>query len=260
MKKHVFLFLVIFIFGCATDQDLKRVQQYLGDEILELKQDQSAIRKEVKGYAEAGSSVRRSQAETGADVTDLRGDVQKLRGDIEKLRRNVLTSRKNEVAGKQLSDITFRINYLENFLGIEEKVEPVGGSSSKDVTKKINRETAYAAAYKTFKEGKYDKAREEFQKFLKLFPNTEYSDNAQFWIGECYFLKGEYEKAILGYEKVIKSYPNGNKVSYALLKQGLSFLKLGDRPSAKLILQQVIRDFPNTNQARIARTKLVGIK
>ncbi len=126
--------------------------------------------------------------------------------------------------------------------------------------KKQDKEKAYSAAYQIFKEGNYDKARTEFQNFLAAYPDSEYSDNAQFWIGECYFFEQKYEQAILEYEKVAKNYPNGNKVPYALLKQGLSFLKLGDKTSAKLLLQQVIKDYPNTNQARIARSKLQEIK
>jgi TolA-binding protein len=35
-------------------------------------------------------------------------------------------------------------------------------------------------AYETLKEGKYEKARGEFQNFLKQYPGSEYSDNAQF--------------------------------------------------------------------------------
>jgi tol-pal system protein YbgF len=95
---------------------------------------------------------------------------------------------------------------------------------------------------------------------LAAYPDSEYSDNAQFWIGECYFFEKNYEKAILEYEKVTKNYPGGNKVPYALLKQGFSFLKLNDKTSARLLLQQVIKDYPNTNQARMARSKLQEIK
>ncbi len=125
---------------------------------------------------------------------------------------------------------------------------------------KTDKESLYAAAYGFFKEGKYEKARESFENFLKQYPDTEFSDNAQFWVGECYYFEKKYEKAIVEYDKVTKNFPEGNKVPYALLKQSLSFLKLGDKASAKLLLQQVIKDFPNTSQARIARAKLLEIK
>ena len=95
---------------------------------------------------------------------------------------------------------------------------------------------------------------------MKQYPDTEYSDNAQFWIGECYYFEKKYENAILEYEKVAKNYPDGDKVPYALLKQGIAFLNLGDKASAKLILQRVIKDYPNTNQARTAKATLLKIK
>jgi tol-pal system protein YbgF len=115
-------------------------------------------------------------------------------------------------------------------------------------------------AYELFRDAKYEKSREGFENFLKQHPDTEFSDNAQFWIGECYYFEKKYEKAIVEYDKVIKNFPDSNKVPYALLKQGLSFQRLGDKASAKLLMQQVIRDFPNTSQSRIAREKLLEIK
>lgn len=231
------------------------------------------MQKEVNEIAESTKSLRKGQADISADMTDLRDDVQKFRGDVEELNKDVQTVRKENNAGgdisKQLNEISFRINYIENFLGIGEKTKTPKGVEAKDkenitpkdtTENKVDKEEAYSAAYKTFKEGKYDGARVQFQRFLKLFPDTEYSDNAQFWIGECYFFKKDYEKAILEYQKVITNYPSGNKVSYALLKQGQAFLRLGDKSSAKLLLQQVIKDYPNTNQAKMARAQLTEIK
>lgn len=269
MKKRIFLlfiFFIIFVFGCATSQDLKKVQQNLRGQTL-------ILQKEVRENVESNKSLRNEQADISADMTDLRDDVQKLRGVVEEMNRDVQIIRAENSSGggisKKLEEISFRINYIENFLGIEEKRKPLeetekkekGDITPKDTTKKkVDKEEAYSAAYKTFKEGKYDEAKAQFQRFLKMFPDTEYSDNAQFWIGECYFFKREYQKAILEYEKVIKNYPGGNKVSYALLKQGQAFLRLGDKSTAKLLLQQVIKDYPNTNQSKIARAKLTKIK
>lgn len=268
MKKYIFLlfaFFIVSVSGCATDQDLKKVQQNLRREML-------VLQEEVKESVESNKSLQKGQANISADMTDLRDEVQKFRGIVEELNREVQTISKGNdsggATGKQLKEISFRINYMENFLGIGEKKKSLPDEKKKkesvapkDTTKKkVDKEEAYSAAYKTFKEGKYDGARVQFQRFLKLFPGTEYSDNAQFWIGECYFFEREYQKAILEYEKVIKNYPGGNKVSYALLKQGQAFLKLGDKSTAKLLLQQVIKDYPNTNQAKIARAKLTKIK
>lgn len=209
-------------------------------------------------------TMRKGQANTAADMTDLRDNLQQLRGQVEALKNELtITTKKQEQA---LDDISLKVNFIENFLEIGKKdigsdtSKSAGNGAAKSPGKIQDKDKAYSAAYQVFKDGNYGKARTEFQTFLTTYPNTEHSDNAQFWIGECYFFEKKYEQAILEYEKVVKNYPKGSKVPYALLKQGLSFLNLGDKTSARLLLQQVIKDYPNTNQARIARTKLQEIK
>lgn len=282
--------------GCATTDDLRKVQSDFDQKIADvvnnrvavvekkvaaveeeslprLKAEDNAIRGEAARNFEAVTALRKSTAETGADITDIRDNLQQLRGQVEALRKDLGTAvmysnRKDDEykeIREKLNNTLFKINFIENFLGIGKRDDqPEGtekGEKSKDVSKgKPDKESAYAAAYELFKDGKFDRARDAFQNFLKQYPDTEYSDNAQFWIGECYYFEKKYENAILEYEKVAKNYPDGDKVPYALLKQGIAFLNLGDKASAKLILQRVIKDYPNTNQARTAKATLLNIK
>ncbi len=282
MKKRAILLSVIliaFLMGCATSRDLKAVRYSLDSKILaqekdlsNLREESSTLRKDSDQVEKINQILRKNQADVGADFVDLRASVQRLRGDIEKLKMELATLQSDlkgeEAKGvrQKFDDISFRINYIENFLGVGKKTEPgkVSKKSKKEKSTslkgKVDKEKAYAEAYKTFREGDYKGAREKFREFVKIFSATEYSDNAQFWIGECYYFEKNYEKAILEYENVIKNYPKGNKVPNALLKQALSFMKLGDKSSAKLLLQRVIKEYPNTSSARIARGKLTTIK
>ena len=296
MKINIFLLMLLLaaLIGCATTDDLKKVQSELDQKITDvvnnrvvvvekkvaaveqhlslLKAEDNAIRGEVARNFEAVTALRKSTAETGADIADIRDNIQQLRGQVEALRKDLATvvtrTNKDEDAKEireKLNNAVFKINFIENFLGIGKREDqPEGtekGEKPKEVTKgKPDKESAYAAAYELFKDGKFDKGREAFHNFLKQYPDTEYSDNAQFWIGECYYFEKKYENAILEYEKVAKNYPDGDKVPYALLKQGIAFMNLGDKASAKLILQRVINDYPNTNQARTAKATLLNIK
>jgi tol-pal system protein YbgF len=294
------LIALLSVTGCATTGDLRRVRGDLNQQIqltsdritgieqgsVGAKDDTAGIRKEIQKASEASektdqaiNALRGSQAESRAAMTELRDQIQQIRGSIDGLRRDLSSSaariskREEEEKGlrEKLDNLTFKINFIENFLGIGKKGEIADAAVEKDgkppaplkeaVGKaRTDKESLYAAAYELFREAKYDKSREGFEYFLKLHPDTEFSDNAQFWIGECYYFEKKYEKAIVEYDKVVKKYPEGNKIPFALLKQGLSFEKLGDKASAKLLLQQVIRDFPNTSQSRIARTKLLEIR
>jgi len=267
LNKTVCVFAVyclVSVLGCATTQDLKHIQGDVDRKTQILKEEDVNLRKEIEKINDAISAIRKSQAEMSADVTEIRDEIQKLKGITEGQRKE--TAGFKEIREK-VDSMSFKINFLENFLGIGKKeINGDGGDRGnrtpvKSAPKgKMDKEAFYAAAYENFKEGKYEKARTEFQNFLSQYPSSEYSDNAQFWIGESYYFEKKYEKAILEYDKVIKSYPQGNKVPYALLKQGFSFLALGDKTSAGLILQQVIKDYPNTNQARIARAKLIEMQ
>jgi len=262
--KNIIILSLVLIFtctGCATQEDLLRVEGHFGAKIADLQKDTSDLRESMK-------STRKSQANVDADAIDLRDSVQKLRGTAERLKVKVAALESEKKLGNlndSLADISNRLEYLESYLGIdkgESKKEKGGNEETSPIKKEeaTGKEEAYSNAYRIFKNGNYALAKEEFRKFLKSFPNTEYSDNAQFWIGECDYFEERYEEAIVEYEGVIQNYPKGNKVPSAFLKQALSFLKLGDKSSARLLLQRVIKDYPNTTPARVARKKLINIK
>lgn len=272
-----------FLWGCATTQDLISVDQKLeqkiaatDERIAAIEEQDAAIHRELETLNEAFTSFRENQADTGADVTDIREDIQQLKGISDELRRDVADVAARASRGKgdyddlkgKLDSALSKISFIEDFLGIEKKgetgegsVRQAGALPGKENGDGTNKEALYAAAYELFQEGKYDQARSEFQNFLKQFPDvTEYSGNAQFWIAECYYFEKKYENAILEYEKVINNYPGGNKVPHALLKEGISFLNIGDKDSAKLVLERVVKDYPDTSQARTARAELLSFQ
>jgi len=277
LKKSFNLFLLILVFmvaGCATSQDLKvarsELNQKMEEKLSAVDSELTLLKKEQEKNSVTVASMSKANANSAADVTELRETIQQLRGQLEALKKDMARdAKKNDELKDRLDSIAVKVRFIESFLEIGKKdavsddkvTKPQGnGLAAKEPGKKQDKETQYAAAYQTFKDGNYDKSRAEFKSFLAAYPDTEYAGNAQYWIGECYYFEKDYEQAILEYEKVSKNYPKGNKVSSALLKQGLSFLKLNDKTSARLILQQVIKDFPNTTQARIARVKLQEIK
>jgi tol-pal system protein YbgF len=304
LKVNLPLFFSLFsllVVGCATTEDLNRVRGELNYQIQSVNEKIATVERQFPSLKEETQSIhddlaktnaefpplRVTLAELRAEITDIREKHQQLRGAIDSIKEEIrkenssfaIKTGKREEAEKLLRDkidnLTFKINFIENFLGVSKKDEQVGSvvAAGKSVNQpqpvlknevqepvKTDKSSLYSAAFALFKEGKYENARESFESFLKQYPNTEFSDNALFWVGECYYFEKKYEKAIVEYDKLVKGFPGSNKISYALLKQGLSFLKLKDKVSARLLLQQVTKDYPNTSQERIARAKLLEIK
>jgi tol-pal system protein YbgF len=121
-------------------------------------------------------------------------------------------------------------------------------------------ESLYESALAKFRAGQSEEALAGFKHFLGKYPKSKLADNAQFWIGECYFSLRQYEQAILAYQEVIKNYPEGNKVPNAMLRQALAFNEINDTTSAKLLLKKIVKSYPNSSEAKIAEAKLKTIK
>lgn len=274
-KLSVLLCMVLVVLvatGCVTREQLDLVANSLDSRVRLLESEMTDIediKKDAESNRESNKFVRKKVADVDDNMTALLSDVQKLRGATEELSVKVAalqsssgTQKNEEVAGK-IDDIILRIQAVENYLGLGKKGAPKDAVLDQErvsLQEEIDKEKEYSEALTIFKERNYADARKKFQDFLSAFADTEYSDNAQFWIGECYYFEGNYEKAILEYEKVVQNYSKGNKVPDALLKQAFSFLKLGDPSSAKLLFQRVIKDYPNTTSARRAREQLLSIK
>jgi tol-pal system protein YbgF len=114
----------------------------------------------------------------------------------------------------------------------------------------------YRSAYEDYMRGNYDLAADGFGEYLRRWPNTELSDNALYWIGECYDAKEEPNRALEMFSKVLEDYPNSDKAAAAQLKKGLIYLKMGDQGQGVVNLQYVVYEHPGTREADLAREQL----
>ncbi len=284
MKKKGFLLflgcILIFALGCATRGGVKQLSERLNqnvsimeEKLAVLKEEVTNLRANVRDCNESVPVLRKNQADTRAEIGALEDEIQQVKGITDGLRKDISSAavranlrdeEYNDIKQK-LDNIIIKVSFIEDFLEIsKEKNGAAGGpagKSNKVVSKnRLEKAKIYSTAYKLYEQGKYEKARAEFQRFLKKFPDTELSDNAQFWIGETYFYETKYEEALAEYEKVTKNFPEGDKAPDGLLKQGLTLLLLGEKVRARTIFQQVINSYPYTNQAIQARSKLINLK
>jgi tol-pal system protein YbgF len=114
----------------------------------------------------------------------------------------------------------------------------------------------YDDAYLDLNRGNYALALVGFQDYLKKSPDSELADNAQYWIGECYYAQRDFRRAIEEFSRVEQTYPKADKVPAALLKIGYSYLQLEDRAAARRILRDLVARFSSTEEAAQGRAKL----
>ena len=238
--------------SALSDENQKLKTEFL----FRLENVQSEVRILSTGIEEYKDYLKRPSKEIGR----VKEDVEVRLRILEERRKNL--EEKNKAQEEKIREMEDRLKGVE---GKIKQVESEKSGPTKEVLSEPKGLSAgmgdlYKDAYETFQKGDLEGARRKFEAFLKQYPNTELSGNAQFWIGETYYQKKDFERAILEYEKAITKYPETGKIPAALFKQALAFLELGDKTNARNLLRRVIERFPHSDQAEMAKKKLETIK
>ena len=117
----------------------------------------------------------------------------------------------------------------------------------------------YKSAYEELRAGRHEEAERGFRDFVRRFPHHDYADNAQYWLGECFYDQKRYDKAAPEFRAVLTRWPTGNKAPDAMLKLGFSLLALGDLDKGGKVLREVPATYPRTEAARLASERLAQL-
>jgi tol-pal system protein YbgF len=290
MKRWIIFTIGLLLFGCATTRDV----QILDKEIDKLQSQISTLQKENESTKNEMSTLKSDLSSESLRLkTDLLLRIETLQSETRNLSTSVeeyqeLLKKPSKEMDRFKEEMEGRLKILEErrktqeerIKEIEDRLKALDGKTAGLTSKSIESERSmttkevpaelkgvstgvgdlYKDAYESFHKGDLEGARRKFEAFLRQYPNTELSDNAQFWIGETYYLKKDFERAILEYEKAIVKYPEGDKIPSALFKQALAFLELGDKTNARNLLKRVIGKYPHSEQAEMAKKKLETIK
>ena len=121
-------------------------------------------------------------------------------------------------------------------------------------------EDLYTKARNLLLEEDFQKAAASFSTFIDHFPSHSLTDNAVYWLGECYYTTGKFHQAVMVFKSLVKQYPKSEKVPDALLKTGYSYLSLEDSNRAHHFLKQVLKQYPFSPAAEKAQQKLSEFK
>jgi tol-pal system protein YbgF len=119
---------------------------------------------------------------------------------------------------------------------------------------------AYDAAYTLFKIGNYQGAIAGFQNFIKTYPNSIFTPNAYYWIGNAFFNLRDFKSAISTQQKLISTYPDSPKAPDAMLNVASSEQELGDGAAAKKTLSDLVTKYPVSDAAEKAKRRLANFR
>lgn len=129
---------------------------------------------------------------------------------------------------------------------VPEKVETValGNAASGDP------EVIYERSYESLLRRQFNDAEIGFRSFLEQHRDHSLAGNAQYWLGETYYVQGDYKQAAQAFLSGYRDFPKSRKAADSLLKLGLSLNRLGQKEQACAAYMQVGSQFPKAVEAR----------
>jgi tol-pal system protein YbgF len=114
----------------------------------------------------------------------------------------------------------------------------------------------YDTAWADFTAGQWALCIEGFNTYLKTYNRTDAADDAQFYVGECFFSDGKFTEAVDAYNRVITNYPRGDRVPDSYYKRGLALDRIGQTDRARESWDTLMKQFPESDAARLAKQNL----
>ena len=188
----------------------------------------------------------------------LRNDLRAMHNDVDLLSNNLEASRKQQ--RDLYADLDRRMKILESRGGAGSAAGSgdagSGGAGADSSAPASDDKAAYQTAFNLLKDGQYDRAIAAFQKFLIVYSDSSLADNAQYWLGEAYYVNKSYPEAQGAFQRVVDKYPQSRKRPDALLKIGYCQYELKQWDSAKGTLSQVAKQFPDAPAGHLAQQRL----
>lgn len=114
----------------------------------------------------------------------------------------------------------------------------------------------YNTSLADFTAGQWVLCIEGFGQYLTNFPRTDLSDDAQWYVGECYQQDGKFSEAVDAYNRVIANYPKGDRVPDAYYKRGIALSAMGQTDRARESFEALMKTFPDHDMARMAKQQI----
>jgi tol-pal system protein YbgF len=208
-----------------------------------LEQNSDAVNKVSAAIDTLQTSINKQQQDRAAQVDQISGQIQALNDTMDELKVR-LTKLSKLLEDLQAAQQTMAAQQAQ----AQQQAQALAQAPPPDVL--------YNNALRDYNGGKNDLATQEFNDYIKFYPNTDLAGNAYFYLAEMSYKAGDYQKAVANYDLVLQNFPSGNKAASAQLKKGLALVELGKKDEGTQELRHVIQRYPRTTEATQAREKL----
>ena len=211
-----------------------------------VEQNTDSMNKIVTGMDKLTNSLQKQNTEGASRVDQFSGQIQSLNDSVDELKARLAK------VSKQIDDL----QASQQTVAAQTAQAAQVAQAAQQQQQAPPPDVLYNNGLRDYNAGKTDLATQEFDDYLKFYPNTDLAGNASFYLAEIEFKAGNYAQAAKDYDKVLENFPSGNKVAAAHLKKGYAFAELGQKDAAVAELQALLQRFPRAPEAAQAKEKL----
>lgn len=131
---------------------------------------------------------------------------------------------------------------------VPEKVETASLEPTAPVAE--TPEKLYELSYESLLRRRYGEAEAGFRSFIEKNPEHDLAGNAEFWLGETYYVQSNYRAAAQAFLTGYQTYPKNRKAPDTLLKLGMSLQQLGQKEQACAAFGTIDAKFPKAVETR----------
>ena len=204
------------------------------------------------------------------ELQEMREELRQLRGVVEEQGHELRQLRQRQMDDYQ--DLDRRLSVLSGTApsagaavergASSDTALPGPGSEAEETPdfRPVQREASasqrdeYEEIFNRLKARKIDEAQAGFKTFVAKYPQSPYSANAWYWLGEIYLLQNELGGAEEAFERVTSDFPAHSKAPDAKFKLGKVYHLQGKNDQAKALLTDVANG--DSRSAALAQTYL----
>ncbi len=194
-------------------------------------------------------------------LTQIEEEMRDLNGRIEE--QNYQLDQLNNQLQRMKEDNELRFNGLENTSSFSSSAptsldgtDTLNNSSKDNEIQNFsfdNPKNLYDESFQAIREQNFPRAEKGFRAFLDRYSDHKLAGNAQYWLGETYYVRGDFVQAIQTFAEGYQKYPNGNKAPDNLLKLGVTLAQKDREKDACISLKQLKAEFPNAAPSILMR-------
>ncbi|MDZ4722807.1 MAG: tol-pal system protein YbgF [candidate division Zixibacteria bacterium] len=226
--------------GCVTKRDIDQVNTRLDTIEIQNRRTEHLIAR-MDSIISAGATANDQMR------TDIRVSTDELGRQIQSLLDN-------------MNDLTSQLAKMNRTQTIKLPPTSSGQTDTASQQGSARCDGMYDDAFVLVRKGEYNSAIEGFRNFLRDCTNHQNTENAYYWIGECFYSTEKYNEAVTEFEYLLANFKNSANIGRTLYKLGRSQQEIGNKDEAKKQYQRLVKDFSGTLEAEQAKERLKDLK